>query len=150
MSAGMHFPFAVFADTHFPGVGIRVEYSDKRFGKLPAELKKKFGYVLVSGIDHYFGRTEKTSGHSFTYAGYSVFHLYGGAIYNAGKKMNINLAAGPALSRYNGSTRFNIGSTLSATYYLSGKWGISPAIMMIMETGARPLWAGSLKVSRAF
>jgi len=150
IAAGMHFPVAVFSATHFPGAGIKVEYSDNRFGQFPATLKKKLGYILSTGIDHYFGRTEKTGGYSFTYGGYSIFQLYGGVICNTGKKANINLVAGPALSRYNGTTRFNIGSNLSATYFLSRKWGISPSMMMIVETGASPLWSGSLKASRTF
>lgn len=143
-AAGIDLPFGLFYDTHFPGAGADISYSNHRFGKLPVKPAKQFGYLLNAGADFYFGRKENVSGHSFSYKGYFIFHTYGGVIFNHGKRINLNLVAGPALSAYNDQLRFNIGSNLSGTYYITGKIGVSPSIMLVKEKGAD--WLGSVSV----
>lgn len=150
LSAGAAIPAGLFAETHFAGAGITADYSNKRFGQADSTIKKKLDYIISSGLSHYFGRTEKISGYPYTYRGYLIFHTYGGVIYNAGKKVNIHLTAGPALSHYNKTIRFNIGSDIGGSFYFSKKWGISPGLLMIAEPGAAMLIAGSVKVSRSF
>lgn len=116
LSAGIAFPVGVFAETHFAGATVQLAYTDHRFGKLFTLPKKKIGYVFNSGFSHYVGRKETVSGHDFNYGGYFIFHTYAGGIYNAGRKINISLTAGPALGLYQKNLRFNIGSNLSGTY----------------------------------
>lgn len=150
LSAGSAFPVSGFAETHFTGAAVQIAYTDHRFGKLFTLPKKKIGYVFNSGFSHYFGRKETVSGHDFKYGGYFIFHTYAGGIFNAGRKININLTAGPALGLYQKNLRFNIGSDLSGTYYFNRKWGATAALQFLNETGARPLWSAALKASYAF
>lgn len=150
VSAGVNVPAGLFAETHLAGAAIEADYSNKRFGQVDSAMKKKFDYIVSSGFSYYFGRTEKISGYPYTYRGYLIFHTYGGAIYNINNKVNIRLAAGPALSRYNKTTRFNIGFNIGGSFYFSKKWGISPGLSIITEMGADVLLAGSIKISRAF
>lgn len=150
ISATFHLPVGTFSETHFPGAGVEAAYSQKRFGRLPAIPKKKFSYIVTTGIDFFRGRKVTASGYPFKYGGYSLLHLYGGAVYNYKKHTNVQLVAGPALSRYKQNIRFNIGSLLSATYFVSGRTGITPSFGFINEWGAVPLWYGSVKVSKAF
>lgn len=150
MSAAVHLPVGTFSETHFPGAGIEAAYTPGRFGRLLFLPKKKFSYVIKSGIDFFRGRKVTVSGYPFKYGGYSLFHFYGGAIYNYKRKANLQLVAGPALSLYKQNLRFNIGSVLSATYFVSKRTGLSPAFGFINEWGAVPLWYGSVKVSRTF
>jgi hypothetical protein len=149
-AAGIDLPFGLFSRTHFPGTGADISYSNRRFGRLPVQPVKQFGYLLNAGADYYFGKKENVSGHPFTYSGYFVFHTYGGVIWNRGKRINLNLAAGPALSVYNDKLRFNIGSNISATYFINGMTGVTPSVMLIKENGADWNGAVSIRGSWAF
>lgn len=150
IAVAAHAPLGEFGETHFPGAGAEVSFSINRFGKLPQVPKKKISYLLKSGAGYFFGRDRIVSGYPFTYGGYSMLHIYGGIIYNQRKRTNIQLAAGPALSLYKHNLRFNIGSSFTAAYYVSERTGIAPSFQMISEWGARPLWYGSIKISRVF
>ncbi len=149
VTAGIHLPVGNFSTTHFPGAGAGISYSDHRYGILPAKPVKKFGYTFHAAGDYYFGKKETVSGHPFQYSGYFLLHTYAGAIYNHGKRIHFEWLAGPALSFYNNKTRFNLGGNLSATYYITGKIGVSPCFMLIKETGAGWLGAFSLRGSWA-
>lgn len=149
-SAGINLPAGNFAETHFPGAGFQIAYSNHRFGKLPVLPKKKFGLILNSGADYYPGKKEKVSGYDFKYGGYFVFHTYAGVLLHADKRTNISLVTGPALSHYQENIRFNIGSDLTGAYYFNRQWGISASLRLLNETGARPLLSAALKACYAF
>lgn len=149
-AAGVHLPFGIFSETHFPGAGIEISYSDNRFGRLWVIPKKHFSYVLNGGIDYFRGRKVNISGYPVKYGSYSLLRTYGGVIYNHGRRFNLQLMAGPAVSLYKQNLRFNIGSDLSATYFIAKRNGITPCLIMINEWGASPLLAGSIKFSRTF
>jgi len=144
VSAGIALPFGNFSETHFPGAGAAISYSKGRYGLLPAKPAKQFGYSLQANAHYYFGKNETVSGHSFRYPGYLLFHLFGGAICQPGKRTYIELVAGPGLGYYNSSTRFNLGGTLSATYYIRKRLGVSPSILLTKESGAD--WLGALSL----
>ncbi|MFN8289620.1 MAG: hypothetical protein U0U70_05165 [Chitinophagaceae bacterium] len=150
MAAGVHLPVGKFSETHFPGAGAEVSFTHKRFGKLWVVPKKSFSYVLNGGIDFFRGRKRLISGYPVKYGGYSLLHTYGGFIYNHGRRFHLQLVAGPAVSLYKQNVRFNIGSSLSATCYISRQNGITPCLSLINEWGASALWAASIKFSRSF
>ncbi|MBM3415577.1 MAG: hypothetical protein FJY20_03830 [Bacteroidetes bacterium] len=150
IAAGGHLPAGIFHETHFPGISAGIEYSKHRFGKFDSLHENKWAYILGSRLDYYPGRKEEKSGYSFSYSDYFVFHISGGVMYNPVTSVNIRLTAGPALSYYKKTIRFNISSALHSSWYFSPKWGISPGILMITETGARPLWSGSLTANYCF
>lgn len=150
ISAGPALPADQFTETHVAGISVQVAYSDHRFGKLITLPKKKIGYVFSSGIGQYFGKKETVSGNDFRYRGYFNFYLYAGGIYNTGRKISINLSAGPSLSHYQKNLRFNIGSILSGTYYFNRRWGAAAALQFLNEMGARPLWSAAFKAAYAF
>ncbi|MGQ0739294.1 MAG: hypothetical protein ACT4OJ_09565 [Bacteroidota bacterium] len=147
LSAGFNFPVRIFAQTHIPGISIEFAAAKRRYGRMPAKPAKKFAFAYGGGLHYYFGNKEIVSGYPYRYPAFIFINVAGGAIYNPHKKANISLTAGPALSRYNGSTRFNITAALSASYYFTERWGITPALLLINETGARPLWSAGLKAS---
>jgi hypothetical protein len=148
--AGGQFPTGNFHETHFPGLSAGIEYSKNRFGKTDSLPEKKWGFLLGSRFDYYLGRKKITSGYSFTYANYSVLHFSGGIICNPVKAVNFRLSAGPAVSYYQKKLRFNTSSALFASWYFSPNWGISPGLLMITETGARPLWSLSFTANYCF
>jgi hypothetical protein len=150
ITASGQLPAGIFNETHFPGLSAGIEYSKNRFGKTDSLPEKKWGLLLGSRFDYYLGRKEITSGYSFTYANYSVLHFSGGIIYNPVKAVNIRLSAGPAVSYYQKKLRFNTSSALFASWYFSPNWGISPGLLMITETGARPLWSLSFTANYCF
>ncbi len=150
LSAGFKFPFGHFAQTHFPGISVEVAAAKHRYGRMSAKPKQKFSFTYGGDIHYYFGKKETVSGYPYQYPGFTFIHVSGGAVYNPHKNANISLTTGPALSRYNGSTRFNVTAALSASYYLTKRWGITPSVMMISETGAIPLWTAGLNASFAF
>ena len=150
VTAGIDFPVGLFSHTHFPGAGAGISYSNHRYGILPAKPVKKFGYTFNAGGNYYFGKNETVRGYPFQYSGYFLVHTYAGAMYNHGKRTHFELLAGPALGMYNGTTRFNIGGSLSATWYVRAKLGVSPSFMLTKENGADWLGAFSLRVSWAF
>lgn len=150
VTGGGHLPVGNFSHTHFPGAGAGISYSDHRYGILPANPVKKFGYTFNAAGNYYFGKKETVSGHPFRYSGYYLFHTYAGALYNHGKRTHFEMLAGPGLGIYNGTTRFNIGGAVSATWYIKAKLGVSPSFMLTRETGANWLGAFSLRGSWAF
>ncbi len=150
VTGGIQLPVGHFYKTHFLGAGAGLSYSDHRYGILPVKPVKKFGYTFHAGGHYFFGKKETVSGHSFRYSGYYLVHTYAGAMYNHGKRTHFEILAGPALGIYNGTTRFNIGGTLSATYYVNAKLGVSPSFMLTKENGAYWLGAFSLRGSWAF
>jgi len=150
LAAGFSLPAGDFFQTHFPGIGIEVSAAGLRCGRMSVKPKKKFAFTYGGGIQYYFGKKETVSGYSYHYPAYTFVNAFGGAVYNPHKIVNISLTTGPALSRYNSSTRFNIVANLSASYFLTERWGITPALMLINEIGAAPLWSAGLKASYAF
>lgn len=150
LSAGFQFPLGNFAATHFPGIAFEFAAAKQRFGRMPAKPVQKLAFTYEGSIHYYLGKKETVSGYPYQYPGFTFIHVAGGAIYNPEKQVNIRLTTGPALSRYNGSTRFNVMAALSTSYNLTKRWGITPSVMMISETGATPVWAAGLNASFAF
>jgi hypothetical protein len=150
LSAGFQFPFGNFAATHFPGIAVEFAAAKHRFGRMPAKPVQKLVFTYGGGIHYYFGKKETVSGYTYRYPEFAFIHVAGGAVYNPHKQVNIRLTTGPALSRYNSSTRFNVTAALSASYYLRKRWGITPSVMMINETAATPIWTAGLNTSFAF
>lgn len=150
VTAGIHLPVGHFANTHFPGAGAGISYSDHRYGILPAKPVKKFGYTFTASGNYYFGKKETVSGYPFRYTGYYLINTYAGAMYNYGRRAHFELLAGPALGIYNGTTRFNIGGIFSATWFVKAKLGVGPSFMLTKENGADWLGAFSLRGSWAF
>ena len=150
VSIGADVPLGNFSSTHIIGVATNYSWSDHRFGQMDVKPVKPFGFIANAGVAYYFGKKETVSGYPYDYPGYIFIHLYGGAVYNPWRKVNISLTAGPALGLYNGHTQFNIGSVLEGSYFLKEKIAITPGIIMMKESGADPLWAASIKATFAF
>ncbi len=150
ISFGVHLPTGIFSSTHLMGIAVDFSLSKNRFGQLPVIPPHRISIFYNLGIDYYFGKNETVSSFSYSYPGLTFFHLYPGLIFNADKKVNICLAAGPALRIYNGKSQFNLGAILSGTYYLKDKIGLTPSLLLMKESGADALLAVSLKGSWVF
>jgi hypothetical protein len=150
ISVGANIPLGNFNNTHTVGIAVEYLLSNYRFGKMDIKPVKQFGFSANAGMAYYFGKKEIISGYPYDYPGYVFVHAYAGVIYNPWKKENINLTIGPALGIYHGSTKFNIGSKLEGSYYVSERIAITPGIIMMKESGADALWTASLKATLAF
>ncbi len=150
VSAGFNIPLEDFASTHFGGIAFEYSRSQHRFGQLTTMPSKKLGYLLEAGLAYYFGKKETVSGYTYDYPGYYFLHIYPGLVYNPCTKGNICLSAGPAAGLYDGMFQFNLGAKLQGCWYINEKTGITPGVLVMKESGADPLWSGSLKVSFAF
>ena len=150
VSAGPGIPLGDFSDTHFGGIHLEYARSNHRFGKLTAIPSVKIGFMAEAGLAYYFGKKEMVSGYSYRYPGYYFIHASPGFIYNLCKEGNIIFSAGPALGIYNGNMEFNIHSKLQGTYSVNEKMGITPALLIMKELSADPLFAVSLKATMAF
>lgn len=150
ISFGANLPVGNFSNTHFWGIGVEFSISKYRYGQMAVKPEQAISFFYTLGIDYYFGKKETVSNYPYNYPGYTFINLYPGLIYNTDKKINISLTAGPALGIYNGTTQLNIGTTLSGTYYLNEKIGITPSLVLMKESGADPLLVVSLKGTWAF
>ena len=150
IAAGITIPVGDFSSTHFGALNAVYAWSNNRFGLLTTMPVIKIGFTANSGIAYYFGRKETIGTGSYQYPAYIFLHIYAGAIYNAGKKVNICLTAGPAAGIYNSSTQFNTGASLQCNYYISPKIAITPGLIMMKETGSDAIWSGSVNAAIAF
>ena len=150
ISFGVNLPTGNFSATHFMGLAVDFTLRKNQVGQLPVIPTHRLNIFYTLGIAYYFGRDETVSSFSYSYPGLTFFHLYPGLIFNADKKINICLAAGPAIRMYNGKSQFNLGAILSGTYYLNDKIGITPSLLVMKESGADALLAASLKGSWSF
>lgn len=150
ITSGIGLPVGSFSETHFPGLGASVSYSDGRFGLLPSAPRQKTSYSIHAGSYYFFGKEETVSGHPYSYPGYILVHLSGGLIYNHGKRTQFGLVAGPGMGIYNGSSRFTVTGTLSANYYIGKRIGISPAFILVRESGADLLGSFAINGCWAF
>jgi hypothetical protein len=150
VSAGINLALGDFSSTHTGGIAVEYSRSQHRYGQLAAMPAKKWGYLIEGGLAYYFGKKETVSGYPYDYPGYYFLHVYPGLLYNTCKKGLISISAGPALGLYNGDLRFTIGGTLRGTWYINERTGITPAVLIMKEPGADPLWAASLKASFIF
>ena len=150
VSVGTNSPLGNFSSTHLLGIATDYSWSNHRFGRMDVKPVKPFGFTANTGVAYYFGKKETVSSYQYKYPGYIFIHTYAGAIYNAWRKANISLTAGPALGIYNSNTQFNIGSILEGSYFIKEKIAITPGIIFMKESGANPLWAASLKATIAF
>lgn len=140
-------PVADFSSTHFGGIAVGYEPANHWFGLLKA---KHIAFTYQGGLAYYFGKKETVSGYPYKYPGYFFLHAFAGVLYNPVRKIDLSLTAGPALSIYNGKSRFNIGSKLEGTYSFNNSFAASPGIIVMKENKANPIWAVSLKISYSF
>ena len=151
VSAGINISYVEFSQTHPLGVGANFSWSKHRFGLMEKKLSKPFGFIAEGGIDYYFGKDETVSGYSYKYNGFTYIHAYGGAIYNCGKRGNINLTTGPALGLEDGFTSFFLGANLSGAYFINNKIAVTPGIKYMQDlNGPDPLVSFFFKAGFAF
>ena len=150
ISAGINIPFGKFSSTHRYGFGLDYSWSHHRYGRMNETPLKLLGFTFNVGADYYIGKKENTGYAPYTYNDYTYLHSYAGVIYNAGKKTNISLTAGPALGLYAGHSQFNLGVNLTGSYYLTKNIAIAPAIMLMKESDSNPLWAGAVRIVYCF
>ena len=147
ISFGIAIPLGNFAATHFGGLTVEYLWSKNRFRQPKTKPVKSFGFIATGGLVYYAGKKETISGYLYDYPGYFFLHAFGGMLYNPVKNGSVTLTAGPALGIYNGNTKFNIGSKLEVSHYISKKIAIGPGIILMKESGADPIWATSLKAT---
>jgi hypothetical protein len=147
VSVSFDLPFAVFSDTHRFGFGLDYSWSKHRYGRMNEELSKPIGFTCNAGVDYYTGKEDS---YGFHFTGYTIFHGYGGLIYNPGKKGNISLTTGPTLGIYGGVADLGVGVNLNGSYYLAKNIAIAAGIIFMKHTDADPLWVGTLRASFAF
>jgi hypothetical protein len=150
VSLGTNLPLGNFSSTHVTGIEINHAWCNHRFGMMDVKPVKPVGFIGNVGGAYYFGKKERIIDYYYDYPSYTFLHAFAGVIYNPGKKTNVNLTAGPALGIYNSNKKFNIGCKLEGNYYFSKKFGITPCLVMMKESGAEPLWAASLKATMGF
>lgn len=146
VSIGINLPVGNFSSTHLIGIG--AEYSPLRH-TFQLFKWKHLAFTYNGGVAYYFGKKETVSGYPYKYPGYIFIHAFGGLLYNPFKKASITLTAGPALRIYNGNARFNIGSKLELSYFISKKVAIGPGIIFMKESGADLLWSAAFKATLA-
>ena len=144
ISVSANLPVGVFSTTHLIGIG--VDYSPNS-AWLFVTREKPFVFTYNAGVAYYFGKKETVSAYPYKYPGYLVIHAAGGVLFNTGKFGMVTLSAGPALGIYNGNTRFNIGSKMELSYYVSKSVAIGPGIIFLKESGADPIWSAAFKAT---
>jgi hypothetical protein len=147
---GINVPVGEFSKTHIAGIGLAYSWSHHRFGNLNTVPKKLIGFTADGSIDYYFGKKENVAGYDYHYGGYIYLHVFGGAIYNPTKKMNIRLTTGPTMGIYKGSADFGFGVNLSGSYYINNTIAIGPAIIFLKHKEAAALWVGSIRGTYSF
>jgi len=150
ISTGIDIPIGKFSATHHIGFGLDYSWSHHRYGRMNEIPLKLLGFTFNAGADYYTGKKENTGYPPYTYNDYTYLHTYAGVIYNPGIKTNIRLTAGPALGLYAGHSQFNFGVNLAGSNYFTKNIAISPAIMLMKESGSDPLWAASVRVIYSF
>ena len=145
--AGVTLPVGYFSNTHLIGTSISYSPSSARMVFLKQPI---IAFTYNGGGTYYWGKKEKVSGYSYKYPGYLFIYAFAGVQYSPARKTVITLTAGPAGRRYNGITRFNIGSQLELQYYIHKKWAIAAGILLLKEHGADPLAAASVKTGWVF
>lgn len=151
LSFGTDIPISDFSNTHLPSIGIEYSRSKNRFGIFSAADIKKIAFVYGGGAAIYIGKKETVSLYPYKYPAYVFIKATAGVLYKPGSKSGFTIAAGPAISIYNGNTQFNLNSKLEGHYFLNEKLAITPGIILMKEmTVADPLIAVSLKASLAF
>lgn len=143
--AGADKPLGIFNQTHLAGIQAGVYYSP---GFTKARSSPQITYILNSGFRYYLGKREMVSGYSYRYGGYTAWDFYGGALYKFRKPVRVSCMAGPALSLYRKNSRLNLGAALDLHWQLNARWGISPGVSLLKESGAAPLWAAGIKAVR--
>lgn len=150
VSAGALQPIGVFSETHFTGASVRMDYYPGRPDSSKQSVRKKWGWVLSSGVAYFPGRKRTVSGYPFRYGNYGIWHTSGGILYQPIRKMRISLTAGPALSYYRKDFRFNIGAESGISWYWNPRWGAGTTIVCWKESGADLLWMIGLRGFYAF
>ena len=150
-SLGFHLPLGEFSETHSIGIAVLYARSRQRFGRMEQVPVKKFGFTYDGGIAFYSGKKEKVGlVYTYDYPYFIYLHTHAGIIYNPCRNGNIRLVAGPALGRYDGVTRFNIGAQLGLSYFPIDRFGICPGISLHLEPGTAPLAAATIQFQFAF
>lgn len=144
VSLGINLPVDDFSSTHFMGIGVDFSPASHWFGLLK---RKKIAFTYTGGAAYYFGKKETVSSYPYQYPGYLFIHAFAGVLYNPVQKAGLKLTAGPALGIYNGSSQFNIGSRLEASYYINKMLSVGPGILFMKESGADPIWSASFKAT---
>lgn len=150
VAAGIAIPLHNFSNTHFGGAAVQYSISNYRFGILKKKPLHILGLTANAGAACFFGKKEKIVSFDYRYPAYIHFHIHGGVMYNAGKKVNIQLTAGPGLSLYNETTRFTIGTGLEGNYFLNTRIAVTAGFAVMKESISDPLYSGSLRASYVF
>jgi hypothetical protein len=115
-----------------------------------AHPKKRIGFITQAGADYYLGRSEMVAGYHYKYGNYLYFDALAGAIYNPSRKSNISFTAGPSIGIYKKHGEFGFALNCEGSYYFTGKFAITPAIVYMKAHETDALWAGSLQLTLAF
>ena len=151
ISAGIAIPSVEFNQTHGIGPCANFSWSKHRFGILDKKPSKSLGFIADAGIDYYPGKNKTVSNYQYKYNAFTYIHTYGGAIYNCGKRGNINLTTGPALGLENGFTTFFWGVNLNGAYYIKKNIAVTPGIQYMQDLNAPdPLLSFSIRASFVF
>jgi len=142
LSAGISFPAGVFSDSHVIGGGIDYTWSNARFGRSDKRIKKALGFSTAAGLDYFLGKTDN---YNFQYRNYLYSYVYGGMIFNSGRKSSVSLLAGPSLQTYTKVTDLGYGITIRGAYFLKENMAISPALMYMKHKEADALWAAGVR-----
>jgi hypothetical protein len=152
LSVGLDIPVGDFFHTHWMGAGADYSWSNNRLGVLEIMPVKLLGFIANGGVDYYFGKKEIISSYPYKYPGYLYLHTYAGVICNPGKKTNIYLTAGPAISFYDGNVALAYGVNLAGSVYIfhNQKIAVTPGINFIKEKNADLIGSAFLKATLAF
>lgn len=150
VGGAINIPTNIFFKTHFAGLSAGYSYSKNRFGHLKKIPTKKTGFTGSAAIAIYLGRNETVVTSSYRYPLYYLLTTYGGIIHHFSNKVLLTIEAGPSLSYYNKTIRFNVGGNIFAGYQLDEKICIKPGISLWKETISDPLFSGTLMVCYSF
>jgi hypothetical protein len=138
-----------FGETHPYGARLAYRHSKHRFGLLDTLPGKRIGFVYGGGLSWLNGRVEERQNlPSYRYDDFICLFFFGGVQYRICRNGELSLRAGPALSRYSETTRYNWYSGANGGFQLNSRWGIQAGFDFLKEN--RSAWLAMAQLGMAY
>ena len=138
-----------FGETHPYGVRLAYRHSKHRFGQLDSVPRKRIGLIYGAGFSWLDGRVENLQDvPPYRYGDFIHLFFFGGAQYRICRNGELSIQAGPALSRYSETTRYNWYAGVNGSFRLNSRWGIQGGFDFFKEKGAA--WVATARLGLAY
>ncbi len=125
-------PLGEFNETHQFGISLRYVHH----GGPVTKQGDRSNFIYGIGLSWLPGRTEPVNSFGYEYGDFFYTYVSGGLLYWLNKNWELNASAGPALSRYATSYRFNLYAGVQTTYVFSPALGGRAGIHLLKELDA--------------